>query len=72
MSDIDVLEAREAPTTQQPDAVDDGTMIDHVEHPPPEPGPGPREFVPPPGAFRNARRIAMQARREQERYLAGW
>jgi hypothetical protein len=47
-------------------------MIEHVEHPPPEAEPAPVEYVPPRGAFRTSRRIAMEARREQERYLAGW
>jgi hypothetical protein len=69
MTDIDVLEARDV-TMPHPDAVDDGTMLDHVAHPPPEPVT--TEYAPPPGAFRGARRIAMQTRREQERYLAGW
>jgi hypothetical protein len=82
MTDTDVLEARAAATTPRrstprrstprPDAVDDGTMIEHVEHPPPEAEPAPVEYVPPRGAFRTSRQIAMEARREQERYLAGW
>jgi hypothetical protein len=71
MNDISVLVAREA-APSRPDAVEDGTMIDHVDHPPPERRRARVTFVPPPGAPRGARRIALAARREHERYLSGW